>query len=133
MKVMDIYYAIRESGSNSDDPDNFMGWGIPDFELANSIVTTVEKIDKNTRDIAIVSPNPFKEFINIRINIGSAQEVDIKLRNMSGALLFQKNMRLNVSSDITSAGWDLSKLASGIYFLQVTTSEGVDVEQIIKH
>jgi len=132
MKVMDIYEAIKESGSQSNNPDNQMGWGIPDYALANSILTTVENRDKARLELVTVWPNPFTRSLNIKFNIKTARGVKIELRNIEGTLLYHENLQINGIGQVTDLGWDWQNLPSGIYILLVKTSEGVEVERLIK-
>jgi len=132
MKVMDIYEAIKESGSQSNNPDNQMGWGIPDYALANSILTTIENRDKARLELVTVWPNPFTQSLNIKFNIKTAREVKVELRNIEGTLLYHEELQVNGIGQLTDLGWDWQNLSAGIYILLVKTSEGVDVERLIK-
>ncbi len=132
MKVMDIYEAIKESGSQSNNPDNQMGWGIPDYALANSILTTVENQDIAKLELVTVWPNPFTRSLNIKFNIKTAREVKVELRNIEGTLLYLGDLQISEIGQLTDLGWDWENLPAGIYILLVKTSDGVDVERLIK-
>jgi len=40
MTMMEIYESIRESGSLVSDPNDLMGWGIPNFNEADSTINS---------------------------------------------------------------------------------------------
>jgi len=131
MKVMDIYEAIRESGSMSQSPDNYMGYGIPDFALANSILTTIE--NKTTSDHKMIRawPNPFSTYIQVELKLDNAQQFHAEVCNLQGKIFYSTDQQLNgITSTLLT--WDWTSLPSGIYFLKVTTSEGTEVARIIK-
>jgi len=132
MKVMEIYDAIKESGSRSSDPDNYMGYGIPDYALANSILTTVENKALNSHDLIKVWPNPFTTLLHIEIIVNSVGKCHVELRNMQGMLFYSADQQLSIQNGTSQFDQDWSTLPAGIYFIKVTTSEETDVKQVIK-
>ena len=133
MKVMQIQAAIKESGNYSDNPDNYMGWGIPDYELANSIMTTIEKLPANSENLVHVWPSPFTSG-NFTIQFAKefTGKVDVELLSTTGNLLFKKTIKLNKGSDMIELSSSLNDLAVGIYFLRVIAGDRFEVERVVK-
>lgn len=132
MKVMDVMEAIKESGSYSNNPDNYMGWGIPDYELANSILTTIENPIEENDKMLHTWPNPFKSSLNIMINVLADQEVVIELLNMSGELIYKKKQYISAATNHFNTDWNWENLPPGIYFLKINANDGSDIEKLIK-
>ncbi len=87
------------------------------FELRFSQLSNIENI--SNRDI-IVYPNPAKDKIQI---ISNSEIINIELSDISGKVLTQKN---NVK--VVNIG----HLTPGIYFLKITTKNGILTKKVIK-
>jgi subtilisin family serine protease len=132
MKVMDVYNAIRQSGSMSANPDNYMGYGIPDFVLANTILSTEENKVNKQRDMIRAWPNPFNTIIHLDLSIPQSKQFSLEVRNMQGMLLQKVDQQITTNNKHIQLELDLNSLPSGVYFVKVTTSEGTDVQPIVK-
>lgn len=133
MKVMDIFEAIKESGSYYNNPNNYMGWGIPDYELANSILTTVDYQSDDKLNLFEVWPNPFDQEMSIKFNVQNPQVVRTELQAVSGKIIYMSIVNVSSGQNILNLDWDLKSLPSGIYLLKVSSDEGTEVERLIKH
>jgi hypothetical protein len=69
----------------------------------------------------IVSPNPAKSSINIRIQSDKSMEADFIVSDITGKQLLISSAKLYGSKSFTV---DVSKLSDGIYFLECRTKEG---------
>jgi subtilisin family serine protease len=117
---MDILNAIKATASKTTNPDNLMGWGIPDFLLANNLLTTTQIQTSNPIKDLKVFPNPFNEQINIEVELPQALNADIRLFNSQGqtvATLAGIDLALGKNRLVLN---NLDKLPAGIYMLQVT-------------
>lgn len=131
MTVMEVYEAIKESGSYADDPDNYMGWGIPDFYGADSILTSIEPHSFGDNLVA-VSPNPFRNRLKVDVNIDSAENISVEIINMAGEIVLNgyfKLTKVDNSFELTSR---LTALPQGLYFLKIVTNNRTSVVKIIK-
>ncbi|MFK5856659.1 MAG: S8/S53 family peptidase [Bacteroidota bacterium] len=131
MSIMELQEAIKQSGSFANDPDDYMGWGIPNFYGADSILTSVFNpvyID----NFVSANPNPFKDKIVIDVNIDSADNVTIELINMSGSVVISETFsitKLNNTITITS---NINSLPQGVYFLRVVAKNKTAVVKLVK-
>ncbi len=65
--AQEIMQAVRASASLYDQPNDSMGYGIPDFMRANELLITIG-IDDRSTDAESIFPNPFTDRISIRMN-----------------------------------------------------------------
>jgi len=83
-QIMD---AIRKSGNQASKPDNLLGYGIPNFLKATTLLNPILGVEP-IRELSIrVYPNPVK--IGEKINIDLPEEMDLKLEifNVQGIIL----------------------------------------------
>jgi subtilisin family serine protease len=131
MSVMEIQDAIKESGSKSQNPDNYMGWGIPDYELANSIMTTIDTPSTSSGKIALVWPNPFVDEITLEIVANEIGDIEVQLMGASGKVLSTRS--IPVSGDPGERfSLNMPALSSGIYYLRIISDSQVQVEGLIR-
>jgi subtilisin family serine protease len=128
---MEIQQAIKESASQYNNPDNLMGWGIPDFADAWSILTTIERKLGENESLLYVYPNPFKNNLSIDILDTAGETVRVELISMTGELIFTKMLELQSGSN-THTFNKLNHLVKGVYFLRVVSNDRVAVRRIIK-
>jgi subtilisin family serine protease len=117
---MQLIEAIKMSASKAFNPDNLTGWGIPDFLLANNLLTTkIIEAGNPMKDLKVF-PNPFTEHINVEVDMPQSINADVFLINaqgnkaasLTGIQLAQGKNMLVLDS--------LGKLPAGIYMLQIT-------------
>jgi len=132
MKVMKVYEALKQSGNYADNPDNEMGWGIPDYELANSLLTTVEIKAGNKKSFAKVSPNPFDTQLNLTIEAEHSGDFQVEVLSTSGKLLYSGDYHFSAPVNEIQLGNKLTNLPAGIYFLKVKAGDAVEVLKMIK-
>ena len=120
---MQIIEAITQSAHLYQTPDNQMGFGIPNYSLANSLLLDIEAIDEVTLDIY---PNPVSS--NARAYLYTANHTDISYRlvDVRGREIMQGK------SDWSYAliSIEIPALPSGIYFLEATIGDKVLVERL---
>lgn len=118
-----IMQMIKVSASQYENPDEFLGYGIPDFDtaLANGPLSVTSNILENFK----IYPNPFRETITIE----SSENIEFKsivLYNVLGQSIAQ------FSLSGTSNTVNLSELSSGIYIYKVETLQGISTGKIQK-
>lgn len=111
--VNEIFDAIRMSASQFNAPDIFLGYGIPDFCVANAILTNnASLINVNNIDLTIY-PVPASEVIRISSNLNGV--ITVNLYDTSGKLVYSKNVEQNtIASSV-----DVSQLSNGMYSVEL--------------
>ncbi len=134
LKVMELQEAIKESASHSDDPDNFMGWGIPDFLQAAWLITSINKPEiEGNQLVHSVSPNPFIDRVSIVLNLDTIEQVDLQLHSVNGTELFQTSKLMSPFNNKVDVNHSLSQLPAGIYYLKVRTAKRAEVTKLLKN
>jgi subtilisin family serine protease len=129
---MQIADAIRQSGSQYLNPDDFLGYGIPNFVSANNILTIIDGPDAKDLDVAVF-PNPFTDELRIGlVNLTGLVTGKVIISEITGRRILTKDMASdNASSEITIS--DLAGLNPGIYIITVQTETGIANAMAIKH
>lgn len=124
--VQDVMEAIRESSSQFTTPDDSMGYGIPDFCVANDLLTASAGIASYKESNVLIYPIPTSETLLISGLILPKEQVKISVYDHLGQLV------LNEKRVVTNGQLKLnvSQLASGLYNL-VLSQEGFQIRRNI--
>lgn len=131
MTVMEVYEAIKESSSYATDPDNYMGWGIPNFNGADSILTVITPPSYNELLITAI-PNPFSNNLHVEVNIDSAETVSVELISLAGEVVIRMTYDLTKFDNSFDLSTGIVSLPQGIYFLKVVTKNKTAVLKVFK-
>lgn len=129
---MELMAAIKGSATKSGNPDNFLGWGIPDFNQANNILSTNLIRYSSAISELRVYPNPFTNQLNIELNADRSLKVDIQLISSSGVVSATlKQITLEAGKNKLELK-NLGKLSPGMYMLQVFDGNTIIGEKVIR-
>jgi hypothetical protein len=132
MNNMEILNSIQLSGSMASNPDNQMGFGIPNFGLANLILSGFNTdLVSETNDIDIY-PNPFYDELKIVYNSADTQQVSIEIHDINGKLVYSKqNIKRNSGLNYFKIT-NLEDLHRGVYFLKISSDVMIVSKKIVK-
>lgn len=116
-QIMD---AIRESAHQFSTPDNFLGYGIPDFCSANDLLNNSAGINGTTIYGPNVYPVPASDYIIVSGLEEINKQVKITLFSTSGAVVLSELYKVNKGETVFS----ISGVAAGMYTMQVTENGG---------
>ncbi|GET32170.1 serine protease [Prolixibacter bellariivorans] len=125
----EIVDAIIQSASQYASPDNYLGYGVPDFGKA-SLLLQETLADGDSEKQWKVSPNPFDE--NIRLEYqgnGLLDDASATFILISSTGTILKEERLSGRVELVN---NLGALPSGLYFLQVITNGTTENHKLIK-
>ena len=109
----EIMQLVRESASQHNNPDNFLGYGIPDLQLALNNGLSV--VDFEIQELELnIYPNPVED--EIRMNIPEDDIVKVIIYNVLGKLVSEGSLTNNspyLNIEYLSQGIYLAKLQSG--------------------
>lgn len=99
---MDIFHAVEQSANKFHDPDNRLGYGIPNFPKAYQILeakraTTAHNEGKDNWLGA--NPVPFKSHLNVFLKAPKTGSVDLKLIDLSGRTLDITRLQVTKNSN----------------------------------
>ncbi len=131
MNNMEIMWAIMESGSLSDDPNNKMGWGIPDYQKALGILTAIDSNkENNDHIIAEVYPNPFTTTLSLKLKKYLQDPLSVTMTDITGKIVYSRTFgQPGFYVGINDLD---SQLKQGIYVLEIRTQDNVQTVKIVK-
>ena len=120
--VQQICDAIRAAGSTANTPDNYFGYGIPDFTQALEILSLNEVVP-GENEIFSVFPNPSKGKVNISVK-EDADITDMTVYDNIGREVFN-------TMNISELENTLNNLNSGVYQVKMTTETGSQTIKVV--
>lgn len=129
---MQIADAIRMSASQYLNPDDFLGHGIPDFMMANNILTVIDAPETGVTYFSVY-PNPFANAINITAeNLEGQGSLKLTLCDITGRMIAERYLENTDGLNEISLP-NLSELKPGVYMLMLETSTGgLSVTKLLK-
>lgn len=112
IKILD---TLRKTASNANNPDNFIGWGLPNM---CAFPVGIKEEQQLANAIAIV-PNPFQNRFSIQVRETQLNISEVTILDAKGAVVYCK--KVNMKEDLNI---ELPELSGGFYILQLTTSSG---------
>lgn len=123
--VQEICDALRAAGNYANNPDNYYGYGIPDFVEAYNILLSLS-VDETTvgeDELFSVFPNPGKGNLKIALNDG-VEIIDGTVYDMTGRVVFNT---MNVK-ELESA---LNNLSAGVYQVKMDSEQGSQIVKVV--
>ncbi len=121
---MQIIAAIKQSASQYSHPDSLLGYGIPNYCQALTILTGITE-NKPVSMLVKTYPNPFTNNITLSFYSSYKQDIKVALYNSIGQLIYQKIEKSAIGGNtlITISG--LQNLSQGLYLVTLTDDKGV--------
>ena len=127
--VVQLKMAIEQSASQYNTPDSLLGYGIPDFEIADKYLKVNHTATLKQESSWSVSPNPFRDNIFIHnLNQVSGDNCLISISDLRGICLWQSTVK---ASD-TIILKNLANLPEGFLILSIRSGEKEDRIKLIK-
>ncbi len=124
---LEIKEAIMQSGSRHENPDVYYGHGIPDYALANSILTLLQYEKDPDGNLLRLGPNPFSHKLNITYIDSVVNKLNI--HDISGKLLQSIEGRPLPRLEVEQY---LQGLRPGIYLLHIVSPESKQTIKLVK-
>lgn len=125
----DIMAALEQSGTLASNPNDQLGYGIPDYLTAHDDLVTDTGRDFESEQQISVYPVPFTDYITIRMNVNTSDEVRVSLMDVTGKLVFETDFAVK-SEQYRISG--LNDLPAGVYFVSVTDGSSKHVRKILR-
>jgi subtilisin family serine protease len=129
-QVLDI---LRQSASQSQSPDNALGWGIVNAEIAVAAAIAVSVEDETpVADFRLSAyPNPFSDHVTFTLAAESSGPASIVIYDLLGREVAQP-----LQSDVVHGEhvvvWAGSDLAAGVYVYVATTRSGTRSGRLVR-
>jgi hypothetical protein len=127
---MELLAAIEQSATLHSNPDTIMGYGIPDFCSANTILTGIEH-QNSTNEKLVVYPNPFEDELEIAFYTSKKQKITITLYDLTGRKILQTESTTKTASGALRLT-DFSGIPKGLYILSINTANKCYYEKVVK-
>ena len=127
----ELIQAIQKSASKYADPDSIMGYGIPDFCIANQLLTGVPKYNASDKSFSVY-PNPFHDNFVIAYSSDTEEQIAIELRDVTGRILQSRTQKVSAGNEIKLEFKQQEELSDGIYIISITTSDCIFYKKLIK-
>ena len=125
LSVQDFCDAVRQVSNRADHPDNYNGYGIPDFAAALNLLH-VEDTFVQKEEIIMAYPNPAKG--NIHIAMKEGYQAELSVFDVMGRQLY--NYHFNGLNHTTLENY-LNSLGAGIYFIKANSELGSQTLKLV--
>lgn len=120
---MQIIDAIIESAHLYQNPENQLGYGIPNYSLANALLLDIDDVEKATLDIY---PNPVQSNAVAYIYTANHTEISYRLMDMQGRVILEENNCWSYAMIPV----EIPALQSGVYILEATIGGEIRLERL---
>lgn len=124
-KAWEIIDVIRRSGNQATKPDNFLGYGIPNFDRASKIINPILALEDSSKERILVYPNPVNFGQAIRIDSPFHSNLQLEIISPQGAVI-QTLTNLTSQSEIF-----LPPFISGKYYFRFTSTTGTQTLPVL--
>ena len=121
----EIMQLVRASASQFNTPDYFLGYGIPNLQLALNNALSLGDSQENNFDIKIF-PNPVSNVLNIAMPSNDNKSVGL-FYNILGKKV------LEIDIDENNSQFDISFLSRGLYLLKIESKSVIKTFKIVKN
>ena len=120
---IEIMEAIMQSAHLYNSPDDQLGYGIPNYTLANALLS----LEDETKPFLTIYPNPLTSYSQLYVFVDNSKNITYNLYNLEGKLL--SSQEVNTLSKIIQI--DMPQLLAGVYLLEVLVGEERLQERIV--
>jgi serine protease AprX len=124
--------GIQQSASQYNNPDSLRGYGIPNFNLANMLISGIQLNDRARFGLQAVFPNPFHEQLQLLFLPKENETVQIQLLDISGRVVLESTQKVYRNNITMLQLNSTSNLSSGFYLLRVTSQMGNFEQKVIR-
>ncbi|MCB2221962.1 MAG: S8 family serine peptidase [Bacteroidetes bacterium] len=126
----EIMNAIQESGTLAENPNNQLGYGIPDYMLAHDMITN-SGYDIVFDNALSVYPNPFSSNFTIMIKDRELEVDRIEISDLTGKLIYRLEVSPNNIDNISVSGLD--QVSPGVYVMRIISGGQQSIQKIMKN
>jgi serine protease AprX len=131
-KIMNIKQAIEKSAHSYTAPNNYSGYGIPDYNLAYEILDLMHKKDTAEFRIIELFPNPFDKELFFSVYTANETRFSVQISNKKGEIVFEDALHVR-SREFERFRLVLpNKLKAGMYIFNLISPNKSEKRKIIK-
>lgn len=129
---MDVFHAIERSAHKYNSPDEFYGYGIPNFAKAHLLLQGVNPTDSEQSELLMPYPNPFNNAFEATFYSAARQNVLVRLVNNLGQEIQRKEIITQAQSGTTLSFSGLQDIEEGMYTLHIEADSGKYYHKLVK-
>lgn len=129
---LQIIDGVQQSASQYSNPDSLKGYGIPNFNLANLLISGIKVNDKTSYGLKNVFPNPFSNQLEFIYNSPENQDLQVQLVDLSGRIVFDATQKV-YGRNFNLIQLESSAIAKGFYTLRVNGNQGKFEKKVVKN
>ncbi|MBA2422205.1 MAG: S8 family peptidase, partial [Chitinophagales bacterium] len=127
---MEIIDAIEKSSSLYFNPNDSMGYGIPNYQVADLLLSGKAPYNPLLTE-PLIYPNPFSDTFGLLYYSQEAKQLQAEVYNMLGEKIYSFESPLQMGFNFLSVDV-LNHAPNGIYFLRLDLSDHTQTAQIVK-
>lgn len=127
-----IIKAIEQSSSQYERPDFDLGYGIPNFALADKILKGIKPEDINRDSIVNVFPNPFNSGLTVEFYSAIAQNVEVIIASVNGKVIKKQTFSAQAFANNRFQFSQLEKLNDSAYVIKINTGTRSFARTLVK-
>ena len=125
--------GIQRSASQYNNPDVFLGYGIPNFYQASKIISAIDEKLNPPIGLLSVFPNPFTSELKFTYFSNEPQTVSIQLIDITGRKIYESQENFVAAKQITFSINTLQNVSKGFYLLKVKDAKNTFVQKVMKY
>ncbi len=132
LKPMQVLDILRQSGNQSQNPDNSLGWGVINAEVAVAAAIAVSTENETPPASFAVSayPNPFDRHVTFRFRTITPGRASVRVFDLLGRQVGPPQER-DVHSGEHAIIWHGDTLSSGVYVYVLETPDGTGTGRLV--
>lgn len=119
---MQVFRAIEESANLFNNPNDSLGYGLPNFWLAKELLSNMVSVNEqepNTGLNVSAFPNPFRDEVQLQIDHEKGGRLFCRVYDLKGRLIYDEQFQVSAGKTIISMNPINSDVAEGQYLLQL--------------
>ncbi|MFZ6052741.1 S8 family serine peptidase [Halocola ammonii] len=130
---MTILGALEESATHFTNPNDSLGYGIPNAWLAHeSLPNDTSVPELNLQEGVAVYPNPFGNAFQVAVKWENAHSIEVEFFDLAGRKVATETSHECLPGDVSRISIDGSKLPTGTYFVRVKSDSETFVTKVLK-
>lgn len=127
----EIMAAVRQSASFYAEPNDSLGYGVPDFiQARDQLIATVGMSESSTTSVRVF-PMPFSDGLELMVP-AAIRNVDAALFDLAGREVWARTSLNPSNGHLVLSDGALSALQNGTFVLRVSSANGTVVRSVIK-
>jgi subtilisin family serine protease len=130
---MEVFNAIQQSANYYQSPGDSLGYGIPNFIVADLLLGGTELNLLTSDNLLGIYPNPFGERLEMKFFSAQSHKLNIQVYDAIGKVVLERTEAINKAAMNTIVLPSLSSIQQGIYFVLIQSEEKQFLRKVIKY